>query len=98
MIDTGKRKIIFIAQQQGTFQLREVETGRSGEPGLIEITSGLSVGDKVVTSGQFLLDSESRLREAVQKFLSERQQLTVQSNENSSLASGDVPHGGHQHD
>ena len=98
VIDTGKRKIIFIAQQQGTFQLREVETGRSGEPGLIEITSGLSVGDKVVTSGQFLLDSESRLREAVQKFLSERQQLTVQSNENSSLASGDAAHGGHQHD
>ena len=38
----------------------------------VEVLEGLSVGEQVVTSGQFLLDAESRTREAIQKLLKER--------------------------
>jgi len=44
-----------------------VKVGLQDEEGYIEILSGVSVGEKVVTSAQFLLDSESKLREAVNK-------------------------------
>lgn len=76
IIDTGKRKIAFVSLGSGKFSLREVITGLEGAGGLIEVKSGLEPTEEVVTSGQFLLDSESRLREAVQKFLKERQSST----------------------
>ena len=38
----------------------------------IQVLEGLSVGERIVLSGQFLLDSESRLREAIQKMLQAR--------------------------
>ncbi len=41
--------------------------GRSARDGLVQILSGLQPGETVVASGQFLLDSESRLREAIAK-------------------------------
>lgn len=95
VIDTGKRKITFIALADGKFDLREVETGISGELGLIEVTSGLKVGEKVVTSGQFLLDSESRLREAVQKFISEKKQLVgnITDSKKAITSSSHISHG-----
>jgi Cu(I)/Ag(I) efflux system membrane fusion protein len=68
VIDTGERQVVFLSPGQGRFEPREVKTGRSGEEGIIEVLSGLSGGETVVVSGQFLLDSESRLREAVRKY------------------------------
>ena len=44
--------------------------GPTGSDGQVEIRSGLAAGDQVVTSGQFLLDAESNIRAAVQRFLS----------------------------
>ena len=41
--------------------------GPEGERDTVEVTSGLQEGERVVTSGQFMLDSESQLREAIQK-------------------------------
>ena len=69
VLDTGKRQIVFLALPGGRFEPRRVEAGVEDDEGRVQVLAGLAPGDLVVTSGQFLLDSESRLREAVQKFL-----------------------------
>jgi len=55
----------------GRFEPRAVTVGLENGEGWIEIIAGLEDGERVVTSGQFLLDSESKFREAARKFLSE---------------------------
>jgi membrane fusion protein, copper/silver efflux system len=74
VIDTGTRQVAFVALAAGRFELREVEIGARGDAGLVQILSGLAVGEEVVASGQYLLDSESRMREAVRKFLAPGEQ------------------------
>ena len=69
VLDTGKRQIVFLALAGGKFEPRRVEVGMEDDEGRVQVLAGLAAGDVVVTSGQFLLDSESRLREAIQKFL-----------------------------
>jgi Cu(I)/Ag(I) efflux system membrane fusion protein len=60
VLDTGLRKTVFVDRGGGFFEPREVGTGwRLGNK--IEITRGLEPGEKVVVSGTFLIDSESRL-------------------------------------
>ncbi len=61
VIRTGERSVVIVAESEGKFRPREVELGfESG--GKSEIRKGLSEGDKVVVSGQFLIDSEASLR------------------------------------
>jgi membrane fusion protein, copper/silver efflux system len=80
VVDSGVRQIVFVAEGNGHFSALPVTVGRSGrmanaegqEVAMVEIVSGLAASQQVVTSGQFLLDSESRLQEAVQKMLRER--------------------------
>lgn len=61
VIMTGKRKVVILAEPNGAFRPVEVQTGaESGES--TQILSGLMPGQRVVTSGQFLLDSESNMR------------------------------------
>jgi Cu(I)/Ag(I) efflux system membrane fusion protein/cobalt-zinc-cadmium efflux system membrane fusion protein len=69
VIDTGTRQIAFVALGGGRFEPRTVKLGLSGRDGLVQVLSGLAPNEQVVTSGQFLLDSESRLKEAIQKHL-----------------------------
>ncbi len=81
IIDTGERRIVFLALEGGAFAPREVEVGHvtgawagpSEEGGMAQILRGVSAGERVVVSGQFLLDSESNLREAIRKFLNRNQ-------------------------
>ena len=61
VIDTGERKVVFVAVDGGRFQPREVRIGRKAQ-GYYEILDGLAPGERVVVSAQFLLDSESRIR------------------------------------
>ncbi len=68
VLRTGRRSVVIVALGGGRFEPREVELGQISE-GLAEVRSGLAAGDEVVTSSQFLLDSESRLQAAVQKML-----------------------------
>jgi len=63
VIDTGERKIVFVAHDGGHFEPRAIETGISLE-GLVQVLSGLKDGEQIAQTGQFLLDSESRLRAA----------------------------------
>ena len=69
VLDTGTRQVAFVALGQGRFEPRELKLGQTGNDGLVQVIGGLRAGEEVVTSGQFLIDSESRLKEAVQKHL-----------------------------
>jgi Cu(I)/Ag(I) efflux system membrane fusion protein len=64
ILDTGTRKVVFVEKGEGTFEPREVTVGYRGE-GLTEIIKGLKAGDRVVSSGNFLIDSEAKLRGVV---------------------------------
>jgi len=68
VIRTGLRSIAFTMPEPGRFQLRELEIGARAEDNYLQVLSGVGAGEIVVVSGQFLLDSESRLREAALKF------------------------------
>jgi multidrug efflux pump subunit AcrA (membrane-fusion protein) len=61
IIDSGSRTIVYIELGQGRFQPREIVTGAFFD-GKVEVLAGLKEGERVVASGAFLLDSESRLR------------------------------------
>ncbi len=71
VIRSGRRNLVIISLSGGYFEPRDIELGIDSGDGWLEVRSGLSEGETVVTSGQFLLDSESKLQEAVQKFLSQ---------------------------
>lgn len=73
VIDTGERQVAFVAEAVGHFEPREVRLGLPSEGGLVQVLEGLAPGEPVVVSGQFLLDTESRLREAIRKYLSQRE-------------------------
>lgn len=61
VIDTGTRQLVYLALEGGRFRPRLIKLGRlSGERW--EVLSGLSEGQQVIVSAQFLIDSESRLR------------------------------------
>jgi multidrug efflux pump subunit AcrA (membrane-fusion protein) len=60
LIQTGERQIAFVEQSAGVYAPREVKTGVQGKD-FVEALSGLSEGEVVVTSANFLIDSESRI-------------------------------------
>jgi len=61
VIDSGTKKRVFVALGGGQYELREVDTGWQ-EGDRVEIRGGLKAGERVVTAGAFLLDSESRMK------------------------------------
>lgn len=65
ILDTGVSKIVFVQTQEGVFEPRHIETGFEGD-GMVAVRSGLEEGEMIVTSGNFLIDSESRLRAALE--------------------------------
>jgi len=69
IIRTGKRNIVFLALGKGKFRPQDVIVGPEGEDSLVKVIAGLKEGQRIVTSAQFLIDSESRLQEAIQKML-----------------------------
>lgn len=69
VLRSGEKNTVFVALDGGRFEPRTVTLGPRAENDMYEVLSGLSPGERVVTSGQFMLDSESQLREAIQKML-----------------------------
>ncbi len=71
VLRTGQRNVVIVALGDGRFAPREVELGPQAD-GFIQVLEGVSDGDEVVTSAQFLIDSESNLREAIQKMIASK--------------------------
>jgi Cu(I)/Ag(I) efflux system membrane fusion protein len=63
VLDTGLRKIVYLSEANNVLESREVTLGQKAE-NYYEVLSGLKEGDVVVTSGNFLVDSESKLKSA----------------------------------
>jgi Cu(I)/Ag(I) efflux system membrane fusion protein len=64
-MDTGLRYIAFVDKGSGYFEWRHIEV-RSKVEGYYEVIKGLKAGERVVTSANFLIDSESNLRETLE--------------------------------
>lgn len=70
IIRSGKNDIVIIALGEGRFRPQNVLLGEYSD-GYYQVLNGLSEGDQIVTSAQFLIDSESNLRTAVNQFTSD---------------------------
>jgi Cu(I)/Ag(I) efflux system membrane fusion protein len=64
VLDSGLRKVVFLDKGEGRFEPAEVKVGNKFD-GYYEILAGLSPGERILASASFLLDSESRLKEAM---------------------------------
>jgi len=69
VLRSGEKNTVFVALPGGKFEPRTVTLGLAAEDDRDQVLSGLREGERVVTSGQFMLDSESQLREAIQKMI-----------------------------
>lgn len=69
VVRSGGREQLFIARGQGKFEPRDVVLGISAA-GYTQVLEGVAAGERVVVSSQFLIDSESKLREATAKMMS----------------------------
>ena len=79
VIRSGKKNIAILALGDGKFKPIELQLGKYAN-GFYQILSGLNVGDKVVISAQFLIDSESSLKAVVQKFSSSTKDEETETN------------------
>ena len=68
VIRSGERDLVFVDLGDGRFDPREVELGVKGDGDRIQVVRGVDPGERVVIQGQFMLDSESRIQEAIAKF------------------------------
>ena len=76
VIDTGERKVVFIASGDGYFEPREIKVGKKAE-GYYEVMDGLREGEQVVRNATFFVDSESRLKAAFQFLSGGREDLVA---------------------
>jgi hypothetical protein len=70
VLRSGERNTVFVTHDDGSFEPREVKLGARSQGNLYQVLDGLAPDERIVTSGQFMLDSESQLRDAIQKMLS----------------------------
>lgn len=86
VIDAGDRKLVFLDREGGRLEPREIQIGAKLPSGF-QVLSGLAPGDRVVTSANFLLDSESSLKAA----------LSSMAQSPTPPPSSPAPSAGHQH-
>ncbi len=77
VIYSGDSRVVFLALPAGRFAPQEVTLGVSANDGMVQVTGGLVSGQSIVTSAQFLLDSESRFREAINKMFADETEAPV---------------------
>ena len=88
VLRTGERNVAVVADGD-IFSPRELSLGHEGE-GWVEVLAGLAEGERVVTSAQFLLDSEASVRASIERMMADR------GLRRESLPATD-PHAGHHH-
>lgn len=69
VLRSGERNTVFVALDGGRFEPRDVTLGPRASQDAYQVLRGVEEGERVVVSGQFMLDSESQLREAIQKMV-----------------------------
>jgi Cu(I)/Ag(I) efflux system membrane fusion protein len=89
VIHTGRRSVVIVAAGEGSFRPVEVEVGRESAD-LAEIRKGIAAGERVVVSGQFLVDSEANLKGALARIAAGGGDAPA------TLAQGADPHAGHK--
>jgi Cu(I)/Ag(I) efflux system membrane fusion protein len=67
VLDSGTRQAVFIDKGEGRFEPRDVKLGHRGD-GYVEVREGISDGEPVVVSANFLIDAESNLKAALKGF------------------------------
>jgi len=77
VLRTGERNVVIVALGDGRFAPRDVTLGAAGE-GYVQVLTGLQAGERIVTSSQFLIDSESNLKEAIQKMIEQKRAKAMQ--------------------
>ncbi len=82
VLRSGERNTVFVATDGGFFEPRDVKIGARSNGNFYEVLSGLKAGERIVISGQFMLDSESQLRDAIQKMLRPTETAAPAANEN----------------
>ena len=96
VIRSGDRTQVFVVRGPGKFEPRVVKLGiESG--GRVAVLEGITAGDEVVTSAQFLVDSESKLREATAKMM-DVLKGSGNDQDGSSNHTDNSTHGAHDHD
>jgi len=98
VLRSGEQNTVFVALAGGKFEPRTVTLGLSAEDDRDQVLSGLREGERVVTSGQFMLDSESQLREAIAKMVEPGANVEQESSEHTSAAAPgttNAPHASH---
>jgi multidrug efflux pump subunit AcrA (membrane-fusion protein) len=73
ILRSGEKNTAFVALDSGKFEPRTLILGPQAENDMYQAIGGVKEGERIVTSGQFMLDSESQLREAIQKMLEPKQ-------------------------
>ena len=76
VIDSGTRQVVLVSLGEGRFEPRNVKLGARGG-GFVEVLSGVSVGELVVTRANFLIDSESNLKAALGGFDADKNTLAA---------------------
>jgi len=76
VLDSGMQKIVYLETSDGVFEPRPVELG-SSFGSRVTVKRGLAEGDRVVTAGNFLIDSESRMKPAVLRTVNEKRDATT---------------------
>jgi Cu(I)/Ag(I) efflux system membrane fusion protein len=94
VIRSGLREQVFVVREPGKFEPREVKLGVSSE-GWTQIRKGVKPGEQVVVSAQFLLDSESKLREAAAKMREAGPRQSGPTEKDTGAPAGNSAHRGH---
>ncbi len=80
VLRTGQRSVVVVDLGEGRFSPREITLGHQSGA-YVEVLEGLDEGERVITSAQFLIDSEANLQEAIQKMIAQRQETDSSSGE-----------------
>jgi Cu(I)/Ag(I) efflux system membrane fusion protein/cobalt-zinc-cadmium efflux system membrane fusion protein len=90
VIRSGKREIVFVDMGEGKYAPREITAGVSGQGDVVEVKKGLFAGEIIVVSGQFMLDSESKTQEAIQKMIKAKMEASPQTEPHEHTASPQI--------